>query len=65
MEKNTNHYIRKSEKKNVMKPKKSGLVTSAETSSYAIELLRRQCTKTLKKPLENLLIHRMSEVKKR
>ena len=35
----------------MMKPKRSGSITSAETSNYTPEALSRQCTKTLQKSL--------------
>ena len=40
--------------KNMMKSKRSGSMTRAETSNYTAEVQSRQCTKTLKKSLESL-----------
>ena len=37
IQKNTKYYVRKSEK-NVMKPKKSGSITSGETSNYTTKV---------------------------
>ena len=59
IEKNTKHYIRKSEKK---------CDENKEKISHKcrnIELCHRATEETMKKPLENLLIHRMSEIKTR
>ena len=42
----------KQSEKSVMKPKRSGSMTSTETSNRTAEVPSRQCTKTLKKSLE-------------
>ena len=42
---------------NVMKQKKSGSMTTVETSNYTAEVLSRQCTKILKKSLERKHAH--------
>ena len=51
IENNMKHYTGKLEK-NVTRPKRSGSLTSAETSNYTTEVLSRKCSKTLKKSLE-------------
>ena len=44
--------------KNLMKSKRSELMTNTETSDYTTEAVRRHCTKTLKKCLERKPAHR-------